>query len=66
MGVRSDCKHYSIRTLPTGDQVERCRIDMATQVPFACPDDCLFYEKRSISSAGWQVKGVDDDEGERR
>ncbi|HVM41329.1 MAG TPA: hypothetical protein VM618_11200 [Acidimicrobiia bacterium] len=60
MGVRSDCRHYSIRTLPTGDQVERCRLDVAEKVPFACPDDCLFYEKRAISSAGWQVRGDDD------
>lgn len=55
MGVRADCRHYSIRTLPTGDQVEKCRLDAAQKVPFACPDGCLFFEKRSISSAGWQV-----------
>lgn len=55
MSVRADCRHYSTRTLPTGDQVERCRVDAATKVPFACPDDCPFYEPRSISSAGWQV-----------
>lgn len=56
MAVRIDCKHYSTRTLPTGDQVERCRVDAAQKVPFACPDDCLFFEKRSISSAGWQIQ----------
>ncbi len=56
MAVRSDCRHYSIRTLPTGDQVERCRLDAAEKVPFACPEGCLFYEKRAISSAGWQIE----------
>lgn len=56
MAVRRDCRHYSTRTLPTGDQVERCRVDAAQKVPFACPDDCLFFEKRSISSAGWQIQ----------
>lgn len=55
MAVRRDCRHYSTRTLPTGDQVERCRVDAAQKVPFACPDDCPFFEKRAISSTGWQV-----------
>lgn len=56
MAVRKDCKHYSTRTLPTGDRVERCRVDAAEKVPFACPEGCLFFEKRSISSAGWQIQ----------
>ena len=56
MAVRSDCRHYSTRTLPTGDQVERCRLDAAIPVPFACPDDCLWFEKRSISAAGWTIR----------
>lgn len=56
MAVRIDCKHYSTRTLPTGDQVERCRVDAAQKVPFACPDGCLFFERRLISSAGWQIQ----------
>ena len=64
MAVRADCRHYSIRTLATGDQVERCRLGAATTVPFACPDDCVFYEKRSISSAGWRVAGRDEDDDE--
>lgn len=54
VGVKADCRHYSRRTLPTGDAVERCRLDMAEQAPFACPDDCLFFEPRPISDAGWQ------------
>ena len=62
MAVRDDCRHYSTRTLPTGDQVERCRLDVAQKVPFACPDDCPFFEKRSISSAGWQVKPREDED----
>lgn len=57
MAIRHDCRHYSTRTLPTGDQVERCRVDAAQKVPFACPDGCLFFEGRSISSTGWQVRG---------
>ena len=53
MAVRDDCRHYSTRTLPNGEHVERCRLDAAQQVPFACPDDCLFFEPRPLSDAGW-------------
>jgi hypothetical protein len=51
--VRSDCRHYSTRTLPSGEAVQRCRLDAAAEAPFACPVDCLFYEPRSISDTGW-------------
>lgn len=61
MGVRSDCRHYSSRTVPSGDSVQRCRIDVAETAPFACPDDCLFFEPRSISGAGWTVRDTDEE-----
>ena len=54
MAVREDCRHYSTRTTPTGEVVQRCRVDMAEAAPFACPDGCLFFESRSITDAGWQ------------
>jgi hypothetical protein len=53
VSVKADCRHYSRRSLPTGDAVERCRLDMAEQGPFACPDDCPFFEPRPISDTGW-------------
>lgn len=65
MGVRQDCRHYSTRT--TGDSVvQRCRVGAAGDAPFACPAGCLFFEPRSITSAGWQR--FDDERGgeERR
>lgn len=62
MSVRSDCRHYSVRTLGNGDQVERCRVGAARDVPFACPEDCLFFEPRSVSSAGWQIRSPRDRE----
>jgi hypothetical protein len=40
--------------MPSGDVVQRCRVDMAEVAPFACPADCLFFEARSITDAGWQ------------
>ena len=52
--MRADCRHYSSRSLPTGDTVDRCRLDVAQVMPFACPEDCVFFEPRPISDAGWQ------------
>jgi len=54
MAVREDCRHYSTRSMPSGDVVQRCRVDAAEAMPFACPEHCLFFEPRSITDAGWQ------------
>jgi hypothetical protein len=54
MAVREDCRHYSTRSTPTDEVVQRCRVDAADQAPFACPEHCLFFEPRSITDAGWQ------------
>lgn len=54
MAVRTDCRHYSTRSTPTGDVLQRCRVDANEEVPFACPQDCLFFEPRSITDTGWQ------------
>ena len=61
MAVREDCRHYSTRTTAGGDVVQRCRVDMAEAMPFACPDHCLFFESRSISDAAWQRFEKDDE-----
>lgn len=53
MSVRADCRHYSSRTMPTDEVVQRCRLDVSLDAPFACPDDCLFFEDRPVSGAGW-------------
>ena len=53
MAIRDDCRHYSSRTVGSGDVVQRCRVDAAGLAPFACPEGCLFFEPRSITDAGW-------------
>jgi len=53
MGVRDDCQHYVKRSTPTGDALELCRIHANEENPFACPEGCLFFEPRKVSSAGW-------------
>ena len=53
MTVRKDCRHYSTRSTGTGDVMQRCRLGANEDVPFACPEDCLFFEARSITDTGW-------------
>jgi hypothetical protein len=46
-----------------GDEtLQRCRVDANEETPFACPEGCLFFEPRQISSAGWQRREVDDED----
>ena len=60
MAVRTDCRHYSTRTVASGDQMQRCRLKVNEEMPFACPEGCLFFEPRPISGAGWQREGGTD------
>ena len=62
MAVREDCRHYSTRTVASGEVVQRCRVDANEKAPFACPENCLFFEPRSITDAGWQRFDRDDDD----
>ena len=57
--VREDCRHFVGRSTAGGERVERCRIDANLDDPFACPLDCLFFEPRKVSGAGWTVAGDD-------
>ncbi len=57
MVAREDCRHYVMQTVRSGERLERCRLGASVTVPFGCPDRCVFYERRSTSSAGWQVGG---------
>ena len=53
MAVQESCRHYSSRSTPTGDVLERCRLGANEEMPFACPDGCVFFEPRKISETGW-------------
>jgi hypothetical protein len=65
MVVRADCRHYVMQSTARGERLERCRVEANEQLPFACPEGCLFYEARNVSSAGWQIHrpGEDDPQG---
>ena len=58
MPMRVDCKYYESRTYSSGEVVRKCRIDLAPEAPWRCPDDCAGYERRMID-AGWQVGSLD-------
>jgi hypothetical protein len=53
MPMRTDCKHYDSRTYPSGEVVQKCRLDLAPEAPWRCPDDCPAFVKRRMD-AGWQ------------
>ena len=51
--MRADCRHYDSRTYPSGEVVRKCRLDLAPEAPWRCPDECPGYEQRRMD-AGWQ------------
>lgn len=51
--MRTDCRHYESRTYPTGEIVRKCRLDLAPEAPWRCPDNCPGFEQRRFD-AGWQ------------
>jgi hypothetical protein len=57
MPMREDCKHYESRTYQNGEVVRKCRIDLAPEAPWRCPEDCVGYEKRLID-VGWQYGSI--------
>ncbi|MGZ4676952.1 MAG: hypothetical protein ACXVJ7_09790 [Acidimicrobiia bacterium] len=54
MSMREDCRHYESRTYGSGEMVRKCRLDLAPEAPWRCPDDCPSYSRRMFD-AGWQV-----------
>ena len=54
MPMRTDCRNYESRTYGSGEVVRKCRIDLAPEAPWRCPDACPGYVRRMMD-AGWQV-----------
>ena len=50
-----------MRTTPSNERLERCKVDANDPLPFGCPEGCVFYEPRNVSSAGWHVARTDED-----
>jgi hypothetical protein len=51
--MRTDCRHYESRTYRTGEIVRKCRLDLAPEAPWRCPENCPGFEQRRFD-AGWQ------------
>ncbi len=51
--MRSDCRHYESRTYASGEIVRKCRLDLAPDAPWRCPEDCAAFDLRRID-VGWQ------------
>jgi hypothetical protein len=62
MAVRTDCRHYVMQTVRQSERIERCRLGANLQMPFACPEGCVFFEPRQTSSAGWKIERPEDPE----
>lgn len=60
--MRTDCRHYESRTYPNGDVVRKCRLDLAPEAPWRCPDACPSFEARRYD-AGWQYGTLGDSMG---
>lgn len=50
--MRTDCRHYETRTYGSGETVHMCRLDLAPEAPWRCPENCPKYEFRGFD-AGW-------------
>jgi len=54
MPMREDCVHFQSRTYPGGETVRQCKLDLAPEAPWRCPDDCQAYE-RQMYDAGFTI-----------
>ena len=50
--MRIDCRFYESRTYGNGETVRMCRLDMAPEAPWRCPDDCPKFDRKLIDG-GW-------------
>jgi hypothetical protein len=59
MGMRTECRHYESRTYGQGETVRKCRLDLAPEAPWRCPEACPMFEKRRFDAA-WQYGSLTD------
>lgn len=50
--MRTDCRHCESRTYGSGEVVRRCKLDLAPEAPWRCPDPCPSFAKRRMD-VGW-------------
>lgn len=52
--MRTDCRNFESRSLRTGDSVRRCRLELAPEAPWRCPENCPSYAPRPLDLA-WET-----------
>jgi len=60
MPMRTDCRHCESRTYESGEVVWRCKLDLAPEAPFRCPEDCSGFSARRMD-AGWHYGSLRHD-----
>jgi len=55
--MRQDCRHYESRTYANGEMVRKCKLDLAPEAPWRCPEECPSFNRRMFD-AGWQVGSI--------
>ena len=46
MPMREECVHFQSRTYASGEAARFCRLDLAPEAPWRCPDNCPSYKRR--------------------
>jgi len=50
--MREECVHFQSRTYDSGEVARFCRLGLAPEAPWRCPDDCPSYRRR-LADVGW-------------
>src|SRR5438132_4896415 len=48
--MREDCRHFESRTYDDGEVARFCVLDLASEAPWRCPENCASYAPSLISS----------------
>jgi hypothetical protein len=52
MAMRVECKHFESRSYANGETVRKCRLDLAPEAPWRCPEGCPRFEVR-LADVDW-------------
>jgi hypothetical protein len=50
--MREECVNFQSRTYASGEAARFCRLDLAPEAPWRCPDNCPSYRRR-LADVGW-------------
>jgi hypothetical protein len=50
--MREECKHYESRTYSDRETVRKCRLDLAPDAPWRCPENCSSFAPR-LADVNW-------------